>query len=167
MVRLDATLTDVVENLTRSSESLNAVLDEDNRRVFKRMLADLEVLTRTVAARSGTIDAALVNAGHTLDNTARVAAEMPRLIERVQHSAEAFERMSSEVSGDVGRARKTLEAMSGDVRQFAGETLPEVRQLVTEMRELTNALRRVADEVEQNPSVLLVGRPTRKGGPGE
>ena len=167
MVRLDATLTHLVENLTRSTESLNAVLDEDNRRVFKRMLADLEVLTRTVAARSGAIDAALANAARTLDNTARVAAEMPRLIEKVQHSAEAFERMSNEVFIAGSSARQTLEATRGDVRQFAGETLPEVRQLVAEMRELTNALRRVADEVEQNPSVLLVGRPTRKRGPGE
>jgi phospholipid/cholesterol/gamma-HCH transport system substrate-binding protein len=167
MVRLDATLTTLLRNLTRTSESLNAVMDEDNRRAFKRALEDLEVLTRTVAARSGSIDAALANAARTLDNTARVAAEMPLLIERVQRSAEAFEKMSNEVAGAGASASRTLEATRSDVRQFTADTLPEVRQLVSEMRELTNSLRQVADQVEQNPSVLLFGKPPGKRGPGE
>jgi phospholipid/cholesterol/gamma-HCH transport system substrate-binding protein len=167
MVRLDATLTALLANLTRTSERLNAVMDEDNRRAFKRALGDLEVLTRTIAARSGSIDAALANAARTLDSTARVAAEMPRLIDRLQRSADAFEKMSNEVAGAGASATRTLEATRGDVRHFAAETLPEVRQLVAEVRELTNSLRQVADQVEQNPSVLLFGKPTNKRGPGE
>jgi len=160
MVRLDATLTTLLRDLTRTSESLNAVMDEGNQRAFKRALADLAVLTHAVAARSGSIDTALAN-------TARVTAEMPQLIERVQRSAEAFEKMSKEVAGAGTSATKTLEATRGDVRQFAAETLPEVRQLVSEVRELTNTLRQVANQVEQNPSVLLYGKPAGKRGPGE
>lgn len=167
MVRLDATLTTLGDNLTQTSASLNAVLDEDNRNALKRVLADLEVLTRTVAARSGAIDAALANAVYTLDKTARVAEAMPRLVESLQRSAEAFEKMSHEVAGAGASATRAIEASQGEVQQFAAETLPEVRRLVSEMRELTNSLRRVADEVEQNPGVLLFGRPTKKKGPGE
>ena len=167
MVRLDATLTTLLANLTRTSERLNTVMDEDNRRVFKHTLADLEVLTHTLAARSAAIDAALGSAARTLDHTARAAEEMPRLIERVQRSAEAFERMSNEMAGAGASAARTLEATRGDVRQFAAEALPEVRQLIAEARDLTNSLRQVADQVEQNPSVLLYGKPTKKRGPGE
>jgi phospholipid/cholesterol/gamma-HCH transport system substrate-binding protein len=167
MVRLDATLTTLLRNLTRTSENLNAVMDEDNRRAFKRALTDLEMLTRSVAARSGSIDAAIGNAARTFDNTARVAAEMPQLIDRVQRSAEAFEKMSNEVAGAGASATRTLEATRSDVRQFTAETLPEVRQLLSEVRELTNSLRQVTDQVEQNPSVLLFGKPTGKRGPGE
>ena len=88
-------------------------------------------------------------------------------IERVQRSAEAFERMSNEMAGAGASAARTLEATRGDVRQFAAEALPEVRQLIAEARDLTNSLRQVADQVEQNPSVLLYGKPTKKRGPGE
>jgi phospholipid/cholesterol/gamma-HCH transport system substrate-binding protein len=167
MVRLDATLTALLANLTRTSASLNAVMDEDNRRAFKRVLGDVEVLTRTVAARSGAIDATLANAARTFDGTARVAAEMPLLIDRLQRSADAFEKMSNEVAGAGASATRTLEATRGDVRQFTAETLPEVRQLVSDVRELTNSLRQVADQVEQNPSVLLFGKTAKKRGPGE
>jgi len=55
MVRLDATLTALLANLNRTSESLNAVMDDVNRRAFKQALADVEALTRTLAGRSATI----------------------------------------------------------------------------------------------------------------
>jgi hypothetical protein len=42
-----------------------------------------------------------------------------------------------------------------------------VRELVGELRALTTTLRRVGEEVERNPSVLLQGRRPTKPGPGE
>lgn len=167
MVRLDGTLSTLAENLTRTTESLNAAMDEGNRLALKRTLADLEVLTRTAAARSAAIDQALLDAARTLDNTARASADMPRLIESVQRSAQALEKMSNEVAGAGASARLTLDETRGDLRQFSGDTLAEVRQLVAEMRELTGSLRHVAAEIEQNPGVLLLGRSTTKRGPGE
>jgi len=167
MVRLDATLTTLLANLNRTSESLNAVMDDANRRAFQRALADLQALTRAIAGRSATIDAGLVNASRALENAARITAEMPPLVARVQRSAEAFERMSNELAGAGASVTRTVEAARGDVRQFAAATLPEAQQLVVEMRELTSSLRRVAGELEQNPSVLLFGKPAQKRGPGE
>ena len=59
MVRLDSAVTALLTNVNRTSENLNALMDEDNRRAFKQTLADLEVLTRTLAARSAAIDSGL------------------------------------------------------------------------------------------------------------
>ncbi len=167
MVRLDATLSTLAGNLTRTTDSLSAMMDEGNRLAFKRTLAELEVLTRTFAARSAAIDQALAGAARTMENTARVSAEVPQLIASVQRSAEALEKMSNEVAGAGSSARQMLDETRGDVRQFSGETLTEVRQLVAEMRELTSSLRQVAAEIERNPSALLLGRSTSKRGPGE
>jgi phospholipid/cholesterol/gamma-HCH transport system substrate-binding protein len=167
MVRLDTTLTTLLANLNRTSESLNAVMDEANRHTFKQALTEIEALTRTIARRSATIDAGLVNASHVLENAARISAEMPRLVERVQRGAEAFEKMSNDVAGASAGVTRTVEATRGDVRQFTAATLPEAQQLVSDLRELTSSLKRVAGELEQNPSVLLFGKPAQKKGPGE
>lgn len=167
MVRLDATLSALLANLNRTSESINAVMDGDNRLAFKRALADIEALTRTIAARSGTIDAGLVNASRALEDAVRITAEMPRVIERVQRSAEIFDRMSNEVERAGANATQFLDATRGEARQFAAEALPEVRSLMAEMRELAGSLKRVAEQLEQNPSVLLFGKPAQKRGPGE
>ncbi len=96
-----------------------------------------------------------------------MTAELPRLIEQMQRSAQALEKMSNEVASAGASAAQTLDSTRGDVRQFTAQTLPDVNSLVTELREMTGSLKRVADELDRNPSVLLFGKPAPKRGPGE
>jgi len=167
MDRLESSLPVLLTGLNRVSDNLNAVMDEDNRRAVKKTLADLEVLSRTLAARSATIDGGLADAARAMQNTARFTAQLPQLVQRVERSADAFDRMTGAVGGAGTSASGTLESTRADLQRFAGETLPEVRELVAELRELTASLQRVADKVERNPSVLLFGRPRPRPGPGE
>jgi phospholipid/cholesterol/gamma-HCH transport system substrate-binding protein len=160
MVRLDTAVTTLLTNLNRTSENLNALMDEENRRALKQVLADVETLTRTIAARSAAIDRAL-------ENTAQVTGELPRLIEQMQRSAQALETMSNEVARAGASAAQMLDSTRGDVRQFTAQTLPDVDSLVAELREMTGTLKRVADELDRNPSVLMFGKPAPKRGPGE
>jgi len=163
MARLDSAVTILLTNLNRTSENLNAMLDEDNRRAFRSTLADLAVLSHTLATRSNAIDAGLVDAAHTLKNASRLSDELPKLVQRVQRSADAFDRMSDEIIQLGARAGSTLDG----TQQFSASTLPEVHQLVLELRDLTVSLRHVSDQLEQDPSVLLRGKPQAKPGPGE
>jgi phospholipid/cholesterol/gamma-HCH transport system substrate-binding protein len=164
----------LLANLERMTDSLNALLDEPNRRAFGQTLANLAVLSRTLAERSASIDAALGNAARTMDHAARVTAELPSLIKRFDRTADALERMALEVGAagasarsTLDSARSTLDGSRADVAQFTGATLPEVRELVAELRELTATMRRVAEDVERNPGVLLQGPRPAKRGPGE
>ncbi len=167
MVRLDSSVSALLTNLNRTSESLTALLDQDNRREFKQTLADLSILSRTLAARSATIDSSLSNAARTLDNSARLSGELPRLIERIEQSADRFDRMTSELARAGERANATLAGARADMRQAGDEILPEIHQLAAELREVTGNLRRFSKQLEQNPSVLLYGRPAPRPGPGE
>ena len=160
MVRLDSAISALLANANRTSERMNALMDEDNRRVFKQTLAELQVLSRTLAARSAAIDSSLANAARTMDNTARVTGDLPRLVERMQNSVDGFDRMTS----DVAQAGT---GVRDDLRQAAGETLPEVRLLTSELREVTGSLRRFSEQLEQNPNMLLYGKPASNPGPGE
>jgi phospholipid/cholesterol/gamma-HCH transport system substrate-binding protein len=149
MVRLDSAITSLLTNLNRSSESLNALMDEGNRRAIKHALADLE--------------SSLGNTARTMENTARLSGELPQLAQRMQHSADAFDHMTSELAHAATSASGTLDG----AQQFTSTTLPELHQLVLELRVLTGSLRRLSGELEQNPSALLYGKPAAKRGPGE
>jgi phospholipid/cholesterol/gamma-HCH transport system substrate-binding protein len=167
LTRLDTAVTTLLGNLTRATENLNALLNEDNRRAIAKTLADLQVVSRTLAARSPAMDTGLANAARTMENAARVTAELPRLVQRIERSAEGFDRMAESLSRAGASATQALDGTRADVQTFTGEGLPEVRQLVGELRELAATLRRVSGELERNPSVLLYGRPPAKRGPGE
>jgi len=167
MVRLDTAITALLTNVNRTSEGMAALLDPENRRMLKETLAQLQVLSRTFAARSAAIDSVLANAARTMDNSARLSGEMPQLIERIQHSADGFDRMTSAVAQAGSGANAALTGARAELREAAGETLPEIRMLASELREVTGSLRRFSEQLERNPSILLYGRPAPKPGPGE
>lgn len=159
MVRLDTALTGLVASINRAADNVNALLDEDNRRTFKRTLAQVDEVTRTLAARSASIDAGVGNAAKTLEHSARASADLERLIERAGHSADAVERLANEGSRTAGEATRAAAAIP--------ETLREMQFLVNDLRDLSASLRRVSDQMERNPSTLLFGKPQPESGPGE
>jgi phospholipid/cholesterol/gamma-HCH transport system substrate-binding protein len=181
MGRLETATPVLLANLARVTDNLNATLDESNRQALHATLADLAVLTHALAARSSTIDAALVSTLRTADNAARASAELPQMVQRFSRTADALERMAADVSaasasardtldgarGTLDSARSTLDSSRADVAQFTGTALPEARELVAELRGLAATMHRVVDEVERNPGVLLQGRKAAKRGPGE
>ena len=167
MVRLDSSITALLTNLNRTGENVSALLDEDNRREFKQTLADLRILSHTLAARSAAIDSGLSSAARALDNAARVSGDLPRLLERMQKSANGFDRMASDIARAGASVRADVAGARTDLRQATDELVPEVRLLVSELRETTASLRRFSEQLEQNPGVLLYGKPAAKRGPGE
>ena len=181
MNRLETALPMLLADLARVAGNVNSLLDEPNRRAVKATLTDLATLSRTLAQRSRSIEATLAGAERAMEGAARVTGELPRLVARAERTADALERMAEAVGaagasgraaldsarGTLDSARGTLDATRDDLRHFTGSTLPEIHALVAELRALTATLRRVGDEVERNPGVLLRGRPAPKRGPGE
>jgi len=137
MLRLDTAVTALLTNLNRSSENVNALLDEKNRIALRSTLANLERLSGTLAS-----------------------AELPQLLRRLQRSADAFDRMANETARASSSAANTVESVRV-------EALPEARQAIAELRELTASLRRFSEALERNPGTLLQGRPNVPPGPGE
>jgi phospholipid/cholesterol/gamma-HCH transport system substrate-binding protein len=165
--RLETSVPVLLAGLTRAGDNLNAVLDEDNQRALKRTLADLELLSRTLATRSAAIDAGLADAARTARNTARLTEQLPQLVQRVERSADAFDRMTGQLGAAGASATGTIDGTRVDLQRFTGETLPELRELVGELRELTATMQRAADKVERSPSTLLFSQPPSRRGPGE
>ncbi len=75
--------------------------------------------------------------------------------------------MSDETTLASTSARKTLDQFDNGMRQFTGETLPEMNHLLGELHVLSASLRRLSEQTERNPSSLLRGRQPVPLGPGE
>jgi phospholipid/cholesterol/gamma-HCH transport system substrate-binding protein len=167
LARLDTAVTSLIDSVTRSSENVNALLDEGNRAALKETLSSLALVSRTLAARSSAIDAGVAASAQAMENTARLTGEMAGLAERIGRSAEAFERMSNEGTRAAASAASAVEGARADLRQATRETIPETRQLIVELRDLTTSLRRFGDQLERNPAMLVHGKGETKKGPGE
>ena len=163
ITRLDTAATSLLNNFNKTSENLNTLMDKQNQTMLRETLTDIHTLSSTLAARSATIDASLTNASRTLEGTARLSNELPILAQRVQQSADRFDRMANALTDAGVSANNVL----NNTQQFTSETLPEVQQLVIELRKLTDSLQHFSSDLERNPSQLLYGKPPSPKGPGE
>ncbi len=165
--RLENVLTSVLAKLDSTSNSINAILSDDNRAAFKSALADIASVARTIAARKETIDSGIRNAERTLQNSAQVTAQMGAVVDRIGSSADAVAKMGNEVAKTSVRAGKAVDAVGGDVKRFSVETLPELERLLGELSTLSTSLRRLSDQTTRDPRGLLFGHPPLPDGPGE
>lgn len=163
LMRLDTAVSESVDGFNRVARHLDAVLDQDNQRAFKQLLADMAMLSGTLAARKSEIDAGVVNAAQASENVVKASTDLPRLIERVSRSAEALEKMA----GDASRASVAVRKTMNGVDQAAETMMPELEQTLTEMRELSATLKQMSEEVGRHPNMLLLGREPAVPGPGE
>jgi phospholipid/cholesterol/gamma-HCH transport system substrate-binding protein len=165
--RLENVLTDVLGKLDNTSSSINAILSDDNRAAFASTLADLAILSRTMAARKDTLDAAIADAGRTFRNASRATEQMGAVVERIGRGAEAIEKMGNDVAATSASAGRTVDTVGADLTRFSAETLPELERLLGELSVLSTSLRRLSHQTERDPRGLLFGRKAATAGPGE
>jgi len=165
--RLENVLTNVLGNVDRVSDNLNAVFDTDNRAALKSTLADAAALTHALAAPQGPLRTGIGDAARTARLTSQAGEQLGPTLERIAASALAVERMAEVANSASARAGAAADAAASGVQQLGGETLPELTRLMTELGQLSVSLRRLSEQTASNPSSLLVGSPAVRPGPGE
>jgi phospholipid/cholesterol/gamma-HCH transport system substrate-binding protein len=165
--RLENVLGNVLGNIDRVSNNLNAVFDADNRAALKATLADTATLAHALAAQQGTISAGLADAARTARLTAKAGEQLAPALDRIAASARAVERMADAAGGASQSAARAADAAASGVQQLGGEALPELTRLMAELNELSASLRRLSEQTAGAPNSLLVGSPAPRPGPGE
>ncbi|MBT9493366.1 MAG: MCE family protein [Paucibacter sp.] len=169
--RLENVLSTVLVKLDSSSTSLNAFLSPQNQQAFSAALADIALLTHTLAERRASIDAGLLSAAKTFDNSAALTAQLQRqagpLLARMNGAAAAVEQMGLETAQASSSAGRTVAEVGSDVKRFTAVALPDLQRLMAEMSVLAGSLKRLSEQTERNPSGLLFGQGQVPDGPGE
>jgi phospholipid/cholesterol/gamma-HCH transport system substrate-binding protein len=169
--RLENVLTNVAAKLDSTSNNVNKLLSEENRLAFSSALADIATVSRTVAARQATLDTTITNLGRTMDNSARLSAQLTAQIDpmvaRIARSAAAIEKMGNDTAAAGTQAGKTVEAVGADVQRLTAQTVPALQILLNDLSVLSASLRRLTEQTERNPASLIRGRGTVPDGPGE
>ena len=165
--RLESVFTNVLANVDRVSDNLNAVFDADNRAALKSTLADVAALAHTLAAQQGSLRAGLQDAARTARLAAQAGEHLAPTLDRVARGAQAVEQMAGVAQEASGRAGRAADAAASSVQQVGTQTLPDLSRLMQELAALSVSLRRLSEQTTANPSSLLTGNPPPRPGPGE
>jgi phospholipid/cholesterol/gamma-HCH transport system substrate-binding protein len=165
--RLENVLTNVLANIDRVSNNLNAVFDADNRAALKSMLADTAALAHGLAGQQATLRAGIADAARTAQLAARAGEQLKPTLDRIAASAAAVERMATAAGAASTQAGRAADAAASGVQQLGAETLPELARLMAELSQLSASMRRLSEQTAGSPNSLLVGSPVPRPGPGE
>jgi phospholipid/cholesterol/gamma-HCH transport system substrate-binding protein len=147
---------DLVASARELSNRVSDLLNEDNRKLFRRALAGFEQASRQTAVLAERLQG---GAGEVpaLVGDARVAlADVSRLARKLEERSQAFDRMAA-----------SMEELGTASRSFNNETLPRVNALVEQLQREARTLDRVLSALEDNPRSFIFGAQRSAPGPGE
>ena len=162
--RLDSQTTSLVANLSETARRVNGLIDEETREALQRTIRDLDTVIHALAGRSDAMSSA---AARTLDDTARASAELTETLHGIARGAEAVQRAAEQTERATAAMHATATDATLGVRTLRSEILPELHELLTEARAVTESIERLTKELEQSPNMLVIGREATTSGPGE
>jgi phospholipid/cholesterol/gamma-HCH transport system substrate-binding protein len=168
--RLQQTGTELLDRSTQAAGelrsvlvALNDLLGDEERGLIRTTIEETSRAAARLSAAGETLDAQLQRIGPLLDHLTavldRLAEQGGTALEQVGEAAQATDQAARRVDRLATDAAPVVKTLSRD-------GMPELVALLRDLRGLTGRLDRIAAELEQDPNLLLYGRP-RRPGPGE
>lgn len=155
---------ELLERVSTLTERLTELISDRNQASIAAILDNMEEISGSIAERSPEIAATLADAriairqagaaaeefGRLANSTDRLLNEDARpLVNDLQHTIRAAESSMKNLDAAIGEARPGIQS-------FSKQTLPEVGQLVRDLRATSASLRAVTEKVEQQGAGSLV-----------
>ncbi len=150
---------ELMENLIALTESANAFLSPENQQAFAQILSNTAAISDDLRAATDGVGALSANANALVSETRAQVAALSRALEdevfivtdevaqtaaSFRTTAQAITDAANQVNGLVGENRTSL-------RDFTGQGLYEMTQLMSELRALVTNLNSVATRIERDP----------------
>ncbi|MCI4590740.1 MlaD family protein [Sphingobium sp. BYY-5] len=157
----------LLERLSTLTERLTELLNDKNQQSIAGILANVERVSGALADRSPEIAATLAEAriavqrtGVAADQIGKLAATTDSLLNDEGRPLLADLRKSVQsATRSIDTLDKTIGEAQPGVHAFSSQTMPEVNQLVRELREMSRSFRGVAEKLDQQGAGSLVGSP--------
>jgi phospholipid/cholesterol/gamma-HCH transport system substrate-binding protein len=157
----------LLERISTLTERLTELLNDQNQKSFAGILSNTNRLTASLAKTGPQFDATLVETRQTI-RQAGVAAEQLAALTGTTNTllTESGKPMIEDLRKTAASAQKSmasLDAVLADARPgvqaFSTQTIPEVGQLVRDLRSMSESLGSVAQKLDQGGAGALLGSP--------
>ena len=153
----------LLERISTLTERLTELLNDKNQKSFSGILENVDRLSGDLANRGPEIAATIAETRVTLKQAGIAAEKIGNLAQTVDGQAGP---LISDMRGAIAAANRsmnTLDATLKDaqpgVQAFSKQTLPEVGQLVRDLRVMAESLTAVAGRIDQGGAGSIIGSP--------
>lgn len=157
----------LLERLATLSERLTELLNDRNQKSFSGILENTERLSATLARNGPQLEATLAETRQTIRQAGLAAEQLTALTGTANTILTEDGRPAiADLRKTVSQAQKSMEkldAVLDDARPglqaFSNQTIPEIGQLVRDLRVMSESLGSVATKLDQGGAGALIGAP--------
>lgn len=157
----------LLERISTLTERLSDLLNDKNQKSISGILANTDRLTKALADRGPDIAATLAETKVAIQKAGAAAEQFGKLAATTNGLLETDGRpLMANLNKTIVSAQKslaTIDAAVGDARPglqaFSKQTIPEVGQLVHDLRQMSQALTSVAEKLDRGGASSLIGQP--------
>jgi phospholipid/cholesterol/gamma-HCH transport system substrate-binding protein len=151
-------------------DSLDHLLNKENREAFAATLASLRQLSGALSQRVGKLDAVAAALVRNSNEFAKSSREIAAAVDRVSASAQPVASQAEATLRDISHAAQSLEhetsAVAMKLDGAADSSALEISATARELRATAEILARAADQLK-DPRALILGPSRGQLGPGE
>lgn len=155
---LTAAAQQVARRIVEISARLQRILSDKNINAISQSLQNIRAVTAGLARRTKQLDSAIDHLNGTLANAQTASVRLPALIDQVHATVVSIRSVANKVGGAASGVDKTTTKLR--------ELTPQAAHLLQQLAQASDNLNALLQQLEQQPSVLISGKPQRPG-PGE
>ncbi|HEY4939946.1 MAG TPA: MlaD family protein [Rhizomicrobium sp.] len=145
LAQLAETLPKIADKLNLVADKVNLLLNDQNRKAIGDILANLDTVTSTFAARRGEIDSTLRNSAEATHNLAIATRDLHPTFMAANITLKKLDKLSTDADAVV-----------------TGDGIAQLSSLIAEGRRLVGSLTKLSDELNREPTRVIFGD-RRKG----
>lgn len=157
----------LLDRLTSLTERLTALLSDRNQASIAGILENTNRLTRALSERGPEIAATLAETRVAIQKAGVAAQQIGDLAQTTNGVlAQDVKPLVANLNRTVAAARHSLEEMDTTIaaarpglQAFSKQTIPEIGQLVHDLRQMSMALSSVAEKIDRGGATSIVGSP--------
>lgn len=157
---------ELLQRLSTLTDKVTELLNDKNRKSLGNILANTDRLTRSLADQSPGIGDTLAETRATLRKVGAAADQIAVLAEASTGTVNDLKPATVKLSKAIDAAQHSLETIDAlvqdarpGVQAFSKQTVPEIGQLVRDLRIMSAALTNVAEKIDQGGAGSLLGQP--------
>ncbi|MDF0542560.1 MlaD family protein [Sphingobium sp. H39-3-25] len=157
----------LLERLSTLTERLTELLNDKNQRSFAGILTNIERVSGALADRGPEIAATLAETRMAVQKAGIAAEQIGKLAGTTNTLLDGEGRpLMSDLRKSIQSANQSIDTLNATiadarpgVQAFSNQTMPEVGQLVRDLREMSRSIRSVSEKLDQQGAGSLIGSP--------
>lgn len=167
MFRVDAAISRVTVNADEVAQSIKKLLNKENLDAFQTILQNLKAVSLELGKNAQKFDLIINDSQKTFANTAKASEKFTGTLGKIDTAADSFTVMVKDFTRIGQESRTTFENTSVALKNLNDDLIPQVTDVVGDIQAMTENLKQLSQQLEQNPSVIIRGRTPSPPGPGE